>query len=135
MIIAHFHTQSPLFFSYPSLHDKNLICFVLFYRNLSDFTREFWRNYRYFKHQNRQSSRQTARVSETSKISENSAQAISIDSKIVRNVIFFEKHDSPERFSVKKVRTFMFFSSLWKWRFSVFLSKSWNPQIIAPFAQ
>ena len=46
---------------------------------------------------------------------------------------FFEKHDSPERFSVKKVRTFMFFSPLWKWRFSVFLSKSWNPQIIAPF--
>ena len=109
--------------------------FRVLYRNLSDSTREFWRNYRYFKHQDLHSSRQTARVSETSKISKNSAQAISIGSRMVRKRIFFETHDSPERFSVKKVRTFVFFSPLWKWRFSVFLSKSWSPQIIAPFTQ
>ena len=109
--------------------------FRLLYRNLSDLTREFWRNYRYLKHQNRHSSRQTARVSETSKISKNSAQALFYRSQNGAKRNFFEKHDSPERFSVKKVRTFVFFSSLWKWRFYVFLSKSWSPQIIAPFTQ
>ena len=83
--------------------------FSPFTAHLSDFTREFWRNYRYFEHQNRHSSRQTARVSETSKISKNSAQAIYIEVKIVRNVIFFEKHDSPERFFCKKSAYFHVF--------------------------
>ena len=109
--------------------------FRLLYRNLSDLTREFWRNYRYFEHQNRHSSRQTARVSETSKLSENSAQAISIYLKNCAKRNFFRKTRLSRAFFCKKVRTFMFFSPLWKWRFSVFLSKSWSPQIIAPFTQ
>ena len=56
-----------LFFYFCPLSLIEIWYISCFYRNLSDWTREFWRNYRYFKHQNRHSSRQTAQVSETSK--------------------------------------------------------------------